>query len=76
METTAPVLERDWTIAQKLEAMRAAAGQQGADAILVVDHQDGGGGHHDSYSHNYAAVALVFTDRACASRCGTVSACP
>lgn len=76
LETTPPVLQTDWTIPEKLQAMRAAAGRNGADAILVIDHQDGGGGHHASYSHNYAAVALAFADPACFRPSGTASAGP
>ena len=76
VETTAPMLHRDWTIPQKLQAMRDAAGDQGADAILVIDHKDGGGDHHSGYSHNYAAVALAFADDGCSSPCGPDSTCP
>lgn len=77
VETTPPVLRRDWTIEQKLRQMRDAAGQRGADAILVIGHNDTSGHGHEAKvtSHDFSAVALAFTGDACASPCGTAPGC-
>lgn len=65
VETTAPVLRRDWTIPEKIERMRAAAAARGADAIVMLGHDDSAGGHHNTtVSHNYSGVAIAFLEPA------------
>ncbi|MBZ0116196.1 MAG: hypothetical protein K8H88_04360 [Sandaracinaceae bacterium] len=44
-----------------LELMRARAARYGADALVLVQHQDGAHGNN----HAYNASAVVFTDPSC-----------
>ena len=52
------------TPADALNAMRAQAGSRGADAIVLIDHQDPGG-HHGPTGHNFSAVAIAFVGAPC-----------
>jgi len=50
--------------ADALEAMRVQAGRRGADAIVLIDHQDPSG-HHVPTGHNFSAVAITFVGMRC-----------
>ena len=50
--------------ADAIIAMRRAAARRGADAIVLIDHQDGAG-HHGGAGHNYSGVAIAYTGEPC-----------
>ena len=50
--------------ADAINAMRREAGLRGADAIVLIDHQDPGG-HHGEGGHNFAGVAIAFVGSPC-----------
>ena len=54
------------SMSEGLDQMRAAAGAQGADGLILVDHQDSSGDHHTGTTHRSRAIAIV-RDASCAS---------
>lgn len=77
VETTAPILRRDWSIPQKIEALRNAAAVHGADAVLMVGHTDSSAENHGPIgSHNYSAVAIDWVGDPCVLPCDSASGAP
>ena len=52
----------------KLWAMRARAGRNGANGVMVIDHQDAG--DHHGTDHHYSGLAIVVDRCMARSPCG------
>lgn len=50
------------SLEDKLWAMRSTAGRNGANGVIVIDHQDSG--DHHSTDHHYTGLAVVVDCRA------------